>query len=168
MVERCVRDAEVASSNLVASIVTRSVGQAVKTPPSHGGNRGSIPLRTARKERRKLFFFISGTGTENRPDHIYHAPPAQTGSGIEVVITGLTRNQFAGNRTGVRIPPAAREKQAPQLFPAGVPCFYVQILNRPVVCICFQSSLQSSLSYPQAAMIRRTKKAGWLFCSKGM
>ena len=25
----------------------RSVGQAVKTPPSHGGNRGSIPLRTA-------------------------------------------------------------------------------------------------------------------------
>ena len=22
------------------------VGQAVKTPPSHGGNRGSIPLRT--------------------------------------------------------------------------------------------------------------------------
>ena len=28
-------------------------------------------------------------------------------SGIEVVITGLTRNQFAGNRTRVRIPPAA-------------------------------------------------------------
>ena len=28
-------------------------------------------------------------------------------SGIEVVITGLTRNQFAGNRTWVRIPPAA-------------------------------------------------------------
>ena len=26
---------------------------------------------------------------------------------IEVVITGLTRNQFAGNRTWVRIPPAA-------------------------------------------------------------
>ena len=23
----------------------RPVGQAVKTPPSHGGNRGSIPLR---------------------------------------------------------------------------------------------------------------------------
>ena len=28
-------------------------------------------------------------------------------SGIEVVITGLTRNQFASNRTRVRIPPAA-------------------------------------------------------------
>ena len=25
--------------------VIRLVGQAVKTPPSHGGNRGSIPLR---------------------------------------------------------------------------------------------------------------------------
>ena len=28
-------------------------------------------------------------------------------SGIEAVITGLTRNQFAGNCTWVRIPPAA-------------------------------------------------------------
>ena len=129
---------------------TWSVGQAVKTPPSHGGNRGSIPLRTTlRKNDGSCSFLVFS-------------------SGIEVVITGLTRNQFAGNRTGVRIPPAAREKQAPQLFPAGVPCFYVQIFNRPVVCICFQSSLQSSLSYPQAAMIRRTKKAGLLFCSKGM
>ena len=26
---------------------TRFVGQAVKTPPSHGGNTGSIPVRTA-------------------------------------------------------------------------------------------------------------------------
>ena len=33
-------------------------------------------------------------------------------SSIEVVITGLTRNQFAGNRTGVRIPPAASMKTA--------------------------------------------------------
>ena len=27
-------------------MLTRSIGQAVKTPPSHGGNRGSIPLST--------------------------------------------------------------------------------------------------------------------------
>ena len=26
------------------SSMTRPIGQAVKTPPSHGGNRGSIPL----------------------------------------------------------------------------------------------------------------------------
>ena len=31
-----------------------SVGQAVKTPPSHGGNRGSIPLRTIEDDRRYL------------------------------------------------------------------------------------------------------------------
>ena len=31
-----------------------SVGQAVKTPPSHGGNRGSIPLRTIEDNRRYL------------------------------------------------------------------------------------------------------------------
>ena len=33
-------------------------------------------------------------------------------SGIEVVITGLTRNQFASNRTWVRIPPAAPKQEA--------------------------------------------------------
>ena len=45
LVERCVRDAEVASSNLVAStyLNTKPVGQAVKTTPSHGVNPGSIP-----------------------------------------------------------------------------------------------------------------------------
>ena len=42
LVERCVRDAEVASSNLVAS-TPRPDGQAVKTTPSHGVNPGSIP-----------------------------------------------------------------------------------------------------------------------------
>ena len=42
LVERCVRDAEVASSNLVASTLW-PVGQAVKTTPSHGVNPGSIP-----------------------------------------------------------------------------------------------------------------------------
>ena len=70
----------------------RLVGQAVKTPPSHGGNRGSIPLRTTlRKNDGSCSFLVFS-------------------SGIEVVITGLTRNQFAGNRTGVRIPPAAHKK----------------------------------------------------------
>ena len=44
-------------------------------------------------------------------------------SGIEVVITGLTRNQFAGNRTWVRIPPSppARRKRhiaCDELFPS--------------------------------------------------
>ena len=39
----------------------RLIGQAVKTPPSHGGNRGSIPLRTVQgcqKEFWQLFHFI--------------------------------------------------------------------------------------------------------------
>ena len=50
LVERSVRDAEAASSNLVASIRSeksmqqvRPIGQAVKTEPSHGSNPGSIP-----------------------------------------------------------------------------------------------------------------------------
>ena len=42
------------------------LGQAVKTPPSHGGIRGSIPLEaTRKKELKKLFFycFICGNRT---------------------------------------------------------------------------------------------------------
>ena len=41
-------------------------------------------------------------------------------SGIEVVITGLTRNQFEGNLTRVRIPPAAPRKEE---TPDGVSSF---------------------------------------------
>ena len=43
LVERCVRDAEAACSNHVASIYLRPDGQAAKTTPSHGVNPGSIP-----------------------------------------------------------------------------------------------------------------------------
>ena len=35
---------------------TRLVGQGVKTPPSHGGNRGSIPLQAAHN----FLYFSSG------------------------------------------------------------------------------------------------------------
>ncbi len=38
---------EVAELQSIADKI-RLVGQAVKTPPSHGGNRGSIPLRAAK------------------------------------------------------------------------------------------------------------------------
>ena len=40
----------------------RLIGQAVKTPPSHGGNRGSIPLSAAKNfeihKGFKVFFFL--------------------------------------------------------------------------------------------------------------
>ncbi len=47
LVERCVRDAEVASSNLVASIWPCS--QAAKTSPSHGEGPGSIPGKVSKE-----------------------------------------------------------------------------------------------------------------------
>ena len=34
------------------------VGQAVKTPPSHGGIRGSIPLRTAIKQKPHVEVYV--------------------------------------------------------------------------------------------------------------
>ena len=66
--------------------------------------------------------------------HNEGTPPSPGGpmcSGIEVVITGLTRNQFAGNRTWVRIPPAAparrkRHIACDELFP-----FRTKLIARP-------------------------------------
>ena len=62
LVERCVRDAEVASSNLVAS-TPRPDGQAVKTTPSHGVNPGSIPGQVTKKqvEIHLLFLYLKLT-----------------------------------------------------------------------------------------------------------
>ena len=56
LVECSVRDAEVASSNLVTSIFIRPIGQAAKTAPSHGANPGSIPGLVI-KGRVKLFLY---------------------------------------------------------------------------------------------------------------
>ena len=59
LVERCVRDAEAACSNHVASIYLRPDGQAAKTTPSHGVNPGSIPGQVMMKrllhERQSCF-----------------------------------------------------------------------------------------------------------------
>ena len=57
MVERCVRDAEVAGSNPVASIYW-PVGQAVKTTASHAVNPGSIPGRVTKAVNRKVGCFF--------------------------------------------------------------------------------------------------------------
>ena len=48
--ERPVHTREVTGSTPVAAtIFLRPLGQAVKTPPFHGGNRGSIPLGVTNK-----------------------------------------------------------------------------------------------------------------------
>ena len=48
LVESPVHTRSVTCSSQVAA--TRPVGQAVKTPPFHGGNMGSIPVRVTKKE----------------------------------------------------------------------------------------------------------------------
>ncbi len=60
MVEHSVHTRSVICSSQIAA--TRPVGQAVKTPPFHGGNMGSIPVRVTKK-RRLLWqspFFAAG------------------------------------------------------------------------------------------------------------
>ena len=49
MVEHSVHTRSVICSSQIAA--TRPVGQKVKTPPFHGGNMGSIPVRVTKKSR---------------------------------------------------------------------------------------------------------------------
>ena len=49
MVEHPVHTRVVICSSQIAATI-RPVGQAVKTPPFHGGNMGSIPVRVTKKE----------------------------------------------------------------------------------------------------------------------
>ena len=61
MVEYPVHTRPVTCSSQVAA--TRPVGQAVKTPPFHGGNMGSIPVRVTKKNSDAFaseFFLLSG------------------------------------------------------------------------------------------------------------
>ena len=58
MVEYPVHTRSVTCSSQVAA--TRPVGQAVKTPPFHGGNMGSIPVRVTTK---KVPFVYQTKGT---------------------------------------------------------------------------------------------------------
>ena len=58
LVEYPVHTRSVTCSSQVAA--TRPVGQAVKTPPFHGGNMGSIPVRVTKKDRSNCFgLFLS-------------------------------------------------------------------------------------------------------------
>ena len=48
-------------SNPLLSVIELSwpVGQAVKTPPFHGGNTGSNPVRVIKDTFSSIFFFLS-------------------------------------------------------------------------------------------------------------
>ena len=59
------------------------------------------------------------------PKHFLRAGVTEnTRSGIEVVITGLTRNQFGSNPTRVRIPPAAPKETPVFVLNTGDFTFY--------------------------------------------
>ena len=56
MVEHSVHTRSVICSSQIAA--TRPVGQAVKTPPFHGGNMGSIPVRVTKKRNHPIGWFL--------------------------------------------------------------------------------------------------------------
>ena len=68
LVEHPVHTRVVICSSQIAA--TRPVGQKVKTPPFHGGNMGSIPVRVTKKRNNPkglfLFFLVPRMGIERR------------------------------------------------------------------------------------------------------
>ena len=66
LVEKPVHTRYVICSSQIAA--TRPVGQAVKTPPFHGGNMGSIPVRVTKNENlllpQEVFIFVDSYGIE--------------------------------------------------------------------------------------------------------
>ena len=66
LVEYPVHTRYVICSNQIAA--TRPVGQAVKTPPFHGGNMGSIPVRVTNKNSDAFAseFFVMCIGRESK------------------------------------------------------------------------------------------------------
>ena len=90
MVEHSVHTRSVICSSQIAA--TRPVGQAVKTPPFHGGNMGSIPVRVTKKEAiRKDGFFVDGRQPRANPSGLA-APAVQHGTDAS------GRHQEAGPR----------------------------------------------------------------------
>ena len=65
LVEHSVHTRSVICSSQIAA--TRPVGQAVKTPPFHGGNMGSIPVRVTKKKpsNRMVSFLLSVCRSES-------------------------------------------------------------------------------------------------------
>ena len=86
-----------------------------------------------RKSIKKNFQTIQNQAKAGRQKGWRFEAPAkinQTWSGIEVVITGLTRNQLTGNRPWVRIPPAPPEKDC-YLDKDSNPFFHSKKLRSP-------------------------------------
>ena len=80
----------------------------LRVPPAADTASKKEWQRSKFRERKRAE--ISGTATgHNGPDSKLYANIQKSESllcsGIEAVITGLTRNQFVGNHTWVRIPP---------------------------------------------------------------
>ena len=63
-----------------------------------------------------------------------------------MVITGLTRNQFASNRTRVRIPPSPPSKNPVTMRVSGFFLFYTHSKNHPIFSCSFHSFGKNSFS----------------------
>ncbi len=162
LVERCVRDAEAASSNLVASIGalqqrSRSWphGQAVKTTPSHGVNPGSIPGEVIRCFGHSPKHFYSSEGSSRKMTGIAALPPKpiktgrmagsyalrilQKDASVAQLVAHFTRNERVAGSSPARS------------FPIGK-------ADRHQSAVCFFINQEKQESVVKKAYIRHTTR----------
>ena len=115
MVEHSVHTRSVICSSQIAA--TRPVGQAVKTPPFHGGNMGSIPVRVTKKEtiHSDGFFFVIRMLNRTHRVRPSDASVRKHGDGVQ-------RHRFC--RTGKTSIETARSRRSRRSIP-------VQLLATP-------------------------------------
>ncbi len=106
----------------------RPGGQAAKTPPFHGGNTGSIPVRVTRRRispncfvGRKRFGFVffcreNAAGTTERLRPWRGAPPPSPPPELPRIIA---RTSAQAAPPPVRIPPSVRPSRRPSISPQG-------------------------------------------------
>ncbi len=95
MVEHSVHTRSVICSSQIAA--TRPVGQAVKTPPFHGGNMGSIPVRVTSKkvsfvyQTKETFLHLVFPARDIDPLHLVGAAEPSQLASLTVLAAGEPR-----------------------------------------------------------------------------
>ena len=119
LVEHLVHNRSVICSSQIAA--TRPVGQKVKTPPFHGGNMGSIPVRVTKKSRRLYdvwIFFAPCTWNEpigfDRPEILCVSTAAAYLTGTASTQTAMTIRCIM--RSGTKWPAPSRSWQGNPSF----------------------------------------------------
>ena len=146
MVEHSVHTRSVICSSQIAA--TRPVGQQVKTPPFHGGNMGSIPVRVTKKSRHlyDVWIFsrpVHGTNPSGSTTSILPSPDGRDAK----------HRSFWCSQKKMR---SGTEAAAPPEYRPAIPCVSMAAVYIPLVLTCGQNNWRGDTEPAQLAEYSRT------------